>query len=155
MTPLFSLPLSLNVLPCQPRLAISRRFNGPSRWIRVKRALFTLILLTGPVLTGPARAAPADGVYDSFDCAVRVSDQRVTLQGNRMSYYETSCLLTDAQSVEGWGDATLFWAECSGKGQEWRERTLLMTRMGGDLIVVGDGWSGHYAPCPNRQPDLN
>jgi len=108
----------------------------------------------GAAFLGPARAAPADGVYDSFDCAVAVSDRRVTFQGNRISYYESSCLLTEAMSVEGWGDATLFWAECAGEGQEWRERTLLMTRLSGDLIVVGDGWSERYALCPNRQPDL-
>ncbi|NNU81387.1 hypothetical protein HMH01_13170 [Halovulum dunhuangense] len=105
------------------------------------------------LLSGPAGAAPADGVYDGFDCKAPVSDQRVTLRGDRISYYETSCRLTDPVSVAGWGDATLFWAECRGEGQEWRERTLVMTRMGGDLIVVGDGWAERYAPCPDRKPE--
>lgn len=104
------------------------------------------------MLAAPVAAAPADGVYDGFDCAAPVSDQRVTLQGDRIVYYESSCHLTDPRSVEGWENAALYWADCRGEGQDWRERTLLMTRMGGDLIVIGDGWAERYAPCPNRQP---
>ena len=112
-----------------------------------------MIMLAAPV--APVAAAPADGVYDGFDCAAPVSDQRVTLQGDRIVYYESSCRLTDPQTVEGWENATLYWADCRGEGQDWRERTLLMTRMGGDLIVIGDGWAERYAPCPNLQPRLD
>ena len=107
------------------------------------------------MLAAPLPAAPADGVYDGFDCAAPVSDQRVTLQGDRIVYFESSCHLTDPRSVEGWENATLYWADCRGEGQDWRERTLLMTRMGGDLIVIGDGWAERYAPCPNLQPRLD
>lgn len=105
------------------------------------------------LVAGPACATPADGVYDSFDCAAPVSDQRVTLQGDRITYYESSCRLTEPHGVDGWSDATLFWADCAGEGQEWRERTLVMARMGGDLIIVGDGWADRYAPCPNLLPE--
>ena len=94
-----------------------------------------MIMLAAPV--APLAAASADGVYDGFDCAAPVSDQRVTLQGDRIVYYESSCRLTDPQTVEGWENATLYWADCRGEGQEWRERTLLMTRMGGDITAQG------------------
>lgn len=107
------------------------------------------------ILTAPVSAAPADGVYDGFDCEAPVSDQRVTLQGDRIVYYESSCRLTDPRSVEGWENATLYWANCRGEGQDWRERTLLMTRMGGDLVVIGNGWAERYAPCPDRQPEID
>ncbi|WP_099827998.1 hypothetical protein [Oceaniglobus indicus] len=113
------------------------------------------IVLAMMILAAPAGANPADGVYDAFDCTVPVSDQRVTLLGDRIVYYESSCRLTDPQIVEGWDNATLYWANCRGEGQDWRTRTMLMTRMGGDLIVVGNGWSERYAPCPNRKPELD
>ncbi|TDL74830.1 hypothetical protein E2L08_15910 [Palleronia sediminis] len=93
------------------------------------------------LLAGPAIAAPFDGVYDGFDCTAPISDERVTIRGDRIVYYESSCRLTDPQSVGGWENATLYWANCRGEGQDWRERTLLMTRMGGDLIVIGNGWA--------------
>lgn len=106
------------------------------------------------LLAGPALAAPANGVYDGFDCAAPVSDQRVTLWNDKLVYYETSCRLSMPQPVSGMADATLYWADCRGEGQEWRERTLLMTRMGGDLIIVGDGWSDRYRPCSERKPEV-
>lgn len=115
------------------------------------RAAFFLCV----TLAAPALAAPAKGVYDGFDCAAPVGDQRVTLWDDRISYYETSCRLSLPQPVDGMADAMLYWAECRGEGQEWRERTLLMTRMGGDLIIVGDGWSDRYRPCPNRAPEAD
>lgn len=77
----------------------------------MRRRVLALILLSGP-----CAAAPADGVYDGFDCAAPVSDQRVTLLGDRMMTYESSCRLTHPQAVDGWEDATLYWAECSGEG---------------------------------------
>ncbi|MBQ0750193.1 MAG: hypothetical protein KBT70_08320 [Roseovarius sp.] len=110
------------------------------------RLILTLIFLTTPL-----GATPVDGVYDGFDCTAPVSDQRVMIQGDQLIYYESSCRLTDPQTVEGWEGATLYWANCRGEGQDWRERTLLMTRMGGDLIVIGDGWAERYAPCLNQQ----
>lgn len=112
-----------------------------------------MIMLAAPV--APVAAAPAGGVYDGFDCAAPISDQRVTLKGDRIVYFKSSCRLTDPQTVEGWENATLYWADCRGEGQEWRERTLLMTRMGGDLIVIGNGWAERYAPCPNLRPRLD
>ena len=116
------------------------------------RNALALLLLTAPAA---ATATAPDGVYDGYDCAAPVSDQRVTLQGDTVTYYESSCRLTDPRSVKGWSTATLYWAECRGEGQEWRERTLLMTRMGGDLIIIGDGWSERYAPCPGLKVETN
>lgn len=112
-------------------------------------------MLAFGLVAGSAGATPADGVYDGFDCTAPVSDQRVTIQGDRLIYYETSCHLTDPQTVDGWENATLYWANCRGEGQDCRERTLLMTRKGGDLIVIGDGWAERHAPCPDLEPEID
>jgi hypothetical protein len=107
----------------------------------------TAALIALTAATSPA-AEPAAGVFDGYDCAAPVSDQRVILLDGEIHYYETACRLEAPEPVAGMGDAFLYWADCAGEGQIWRERTLLMTRMGGDLIVVGDGWAERYARCP-------
>lgn len=45
-----------------------------------------MIMLAAPV--APVAAAPAGGVYDGFDCAAPISDQRVTLKGDRIVYFD-------------------------------------------------------------------
>lgn len=88
-----------------------------------------------------------DGIYDAYDCAAPVSDQRVTLKGNRISFYESACDLANPVRVRGIEGAYLFDARCAGEGMEWDARYLLMHSHDGGLIVLGSQWAERHARC--------
>lgn len=88
-----------------------------------------------------------DGIYDAYDCAVPVSDQRVTLRGDDLTFYESACRLSNPVHVLGMAGAVLFDAACSGEGETWAARYLLMPAHDGGLIVVGEHWAERHARC--------
>lgn len=88
-----------------------------------------------------------DGIYDAFDCSVPVSDQRVTLRGEDLAFYESACRLSNPVQVRGMEGAVLFDAACSGEGETWAARYLLMHTHDGGLIVVGEHWAERHTRC--------
>jgi len=109
------------------------------------RALCIAICL----LPGSAFAAEGvrDGTYDAYDCTVPVSDQRVTIAGDRIRFYESACTLSNPVAVRDMENAHLFDAQCAGEGMEWQARYLLMQANDGGLIVVGSRWAERHQRC--------
>lgn len=101
------------------------------------------------LLPGLANAAEGlrDGVYDGYSCAAPVSDQRLTLRGNRISFYESACELRNPVAVRNMEGAHLFDAHCAGEGMEWETRYLLMHDFEGGLIIVGPQWAERHQRC--------
>ena len=106
-------------------------------------ALFLAILPTCVMAAEGLR----DGTYDAYDCDAPVSDQRVILRENDLAFYESACLLSNPEPVRGLDGAVLFDASCSGEGDAWSERYLLMHAHDGGLIVVGDAWAERHTRC--------
>jgi hypothetical protein len=47
-------------------------------------------------------------------------------------------------------DATLYNMQCSGEGQYWDERAMMMkARDSTDLIMIWDGYAFRYSRCPD------
>lgn len=99
-----------------------------------------------------AAAQIRDGVYDAFNCAVPVSDQRIAVRGNELLFYETTCRLGTPEPVEGMEGAALYWADCSGEGETWRDRFLLKHHVSGALLVAGSHWFDRHEVCEARSP---
>jgi hypothetical protein len=88
-----------------------------------------------------------DGTYDGFDCAAPMSDQRIVLRGDVIDFYESSCRLSNPVHVREMDGAVLFDAACTGEGERWESRYLLMHARDGGLIVVGSRWAERHARC--------
>ncbi len=95
---------------------------------------------------GPGAAAGLDGVYD-LDCAAAVSDARVTISGNRIEFWETACSLENPVNVRDLGGAVLFDMRCTGEGETWTDRVLLMPSLEGGLVRVATGFAITYQRC--------
>lgn len=108
-------------------------------------ALCLLALCAGPAQAGPAGLL--DGTYDAFDCAPAVSDQRITLSGNTLAFYESSCTLSNPQALRNFKGAVLLDADCAGEGESWSIRFILMQTTDGGLSMMQEGWGDHYARC--------
>ncbi len=107
--------------------------------------LLTLLLLC-PTLAHAAEGL-RDGIYDGFDCTAPMSDQRITLRGDEIDFYESSCRLSNPIQVRDMEGALLFDAACVGEGETWMARYLLMHTHDGGLIVVGSRWAERHAHC--------
>ncbi len=94
-----------------------------------------------------AAMAQVEGTY-SLDCAAgTMSDGRVTVGKGTISFHESTCTLTDPVAVRGMTDAVLYDATCTGEGESWTRRILLMPASDGGLVRVEDGYAVTYARC--------
>ena len=102
-------------------------------------AMMILMMTTLP-------AAALDGVFDT-DCSAEVSEMRVTIARGEISFWESSCRLTNPVNVRDIDGAVLYDAVCSGEGEEWTLRMLLMPGHDGGLIRVVSGFAITYDRC--------
>lgn len=107
--------------------------------------ILTLLLLC-PAFANAAEGL-RDGTYDGFDCTAPMSDQRILLRGDEIDFHEFSCNLSNPVRVRDMDGAVLFDAACSGEGETWMTRYLLMHAHDGGLIVVGSRWAERHARC--------
>jgi hypothetical protein len=108
----------------------------------VIRLAFTLAATLAP---GLVAAQSFDGVYQSGSCGA-ATDGRVEIAGNRISFWESTCQLTNPVSVRDMGDGTLFDVVCTGEGETWSYRMFMMQGAEG-LIMVRDGYAFTYPRC--------
>ena len=94
----------------------------------------------------PAAAIALDGTY-GLDCSAEISDMRVTVEGDRIKFWETRCRLTNPVNIRDMEGAVLYDAVCTGEGVDWTERMLLMPSMDGGLIRLGRGVAVTYDRC--------
>ncbi len=94
-----------------------------------------------------AIAQVADGEYNFIDCSGRALEGRVTIEGDKITFYETRCTLTNPEPVRGMEGAVLYDSECTGEGTTWTDRLLLMPEEGGGMIRVESGFALSYQRC--------
>lgn len=110
-------------------------------------ALFALALLATPAL-----AQGYDGQYQIGQCTPGVSDSQMTISGDQIRFWESSCSLTNPVPVRDMAGATLFDAVCSGEGENWTYRLLMMPGTSfeapyTDLILLRVGSVVLYQKC--------
>lgn len=107
------------------------------------------VLLTAglPQLAAAGIGGLQDGTYDAFDCTIPISDERFELSGETLAFYESSCRLSNPESLRDLPGAILLDADCMGEGQTWSARFILMQTRDGGVAFLQEGWGGHYARC--------
>ncbi len=109
--------------------------------------LFVAVGVCLPMGVNAQIAAISDGIYDAYDCAVPVSDQRVEIRGNHLAFYESTCEISNPQALPGVGNAALYDASCQGEGATWTTRFILMQTRDGGIAMVDEIWGDHYQRC--------
>lgn len=110
------------------------------------------VVLTLGAATAVA-AGPFDGTYRqnaNAECGLVGSDGgALRIAGGIFYGVEMQCRMSRPVDVVDM-DATLYTMECSGEGQQWTERALLMksAENEGGLIMVWNGYAFKYSRCP-------
>ncbi len=105
---------------------------------------------------GLLAAGPYDGVYKQVantDCSlVGVDGGSVKIQDEIFYGVEMECRMTLPVDVNNM-EATLYTMECSGEGQTWSERLMLMQDAQQDgIIMIWDGYVFRYDRCEEGEP---
>lgn len=106
------------------------------------------------VAPGLAAASPYDGIYRqnaNAECALVGADGG-SLEIREGIFYgvEVECRMTRPVSVVNM-DATLYTMQCSGEGQSWSERAMLMQDAEDDgIIMIWDGYAFRYSRCDDE-----
>lgn len=99
-------------------------------------------------------AGPYDGIYrldypgaaESWDCrTVGMDGGALAVRDGRFLGIENICTLTNPVQVRGMA-ATLYDAECSGEGEVYSKRMMLMKTPDG-IAVVEDGFADTLLSC--------
>ncbi len=81
------------------------------------------------------------------DCAEPQSDLRIAIAPDRIAFHESVCTLSDPVPVEGLDGAVLLVKTCTGEGETWAGRMLLMPAMEGGVVRVESGLALTYSRC--------
>lgn len=116
-----------------------------------RQVFFGLLALAIP---GLVAASPYDGIYRqnaNAECAlVGVDGGSLEIREGIFHGVEMSCRMTRPVNVVDM-NATLYTMQCSGSGQSWTERAMLMQDAEDDgIIMAWDGYAFRYARCPEE-----
>jgi len=106
------------------------------------------------VVAAPVSAGPFDGLYrpdqpwaEGWDCkSVGQDGGALAVDGDVLHGVENSCQLSNPVPVTGM-DAILYDAECSGEGETYSKRVMLL-RLPGGLAMIEDGSVSPLVSCP-------
>ncbi|SHH06532.1 hypothetical protein SAMN05444003_1911 [Cognatiyoonia sediminum] len=120
------------------------RFN--INWKRLRQFSFALMFIPSVLAAGPF-----DGLYiqaANSECGlVGVDGGALEIRDGIFYGVEVQCRMTEPVNVNNM-DAILYTMQCSGEGQTWFERAMLMKPAQGDgLIMVWDGYAFVYDAC--------
>jgi len=112
-----------------------------------------LVALALTFAPGLALATPYDGLfrpnYDfaaSWDCTnVGMEGGALAIEGDRLFGVENTCTLADPVDVRGM-NAVLYDATCSGEGEVYEERIMLMAHDFG-VYVIRDAMVADWLSC--------
>lgn len=98
-----------------------------------------------------ALAAPFDGVYKqtaNSDCGlIGVDGGSIEIKDGIFHGVEVQCRMNNPVNVIDM-DAILYNMQCSGEGQVWTERAMLMNSAEADkLIMIWNGYAFVYEAC--------
>ena len=117
-----------------------------TRILRASALLFAALPLA-------AGATPYDGTYRqaaNAECGlVGVDGAAIKIDDGIFYGVGMQCLMARPVSVVDM-DATLYTMECSGGGDVWSERAMIMHGPGdGSIFVIWNGYVFRYSRCPN------
>jgi hypothetical protein len=96
-------------------------------------------------------AGPYDGTYrydNGWNCRDIGSDGgAIRIANGRSHGVENNCRMTNPVAIRGM-KATLYDRDCSGEGETWSDRIMLMRQDGGKLLIVNQGVSHVWQRCP-------
>lgn len=116
-----------------------------------KKLMFSIAMLAS---TSIAYATPFDGLYapaDSFERWSRKASEigeglgAVGVVGGYLEGVENSCELTKPTNIRGM-DAIVYDAICSGEGEQYTHRVMLMRHDSG-IYVIENGYSSKWRSC--------
>ncbi|MGI3184962.1 hypothetical protein [Nioella aestuarii] len=88
------------------------------------------------------------GRYELNACSGNpYSDGVMELSGWEILFYESACTVSNPEAVRGMDGAYLYDAQCSGEGETWTARYLIMPGWDNDVVFVQEHWAGLYAYC--------
>ncbi|WP_127560249.1 hypothetical protein [Nioella ostreopsis] len=94
-----------------------------------------------------AQNLPA-GRYELNACSGNpYSDGVMELNGSEILFYESACTVSNPEAVRGMTGAWLYDAQCSGEGETWAARYMIMPGWDNDVVFVQEHWAGIYAYC--------
>ncbi len=123
---------------------------------RLMRMTFTNFGLVVALLPAAAFANPYDGVYKqtaNAECAlVGVDGGSLKIEDNIFYGVEVECRMSNPVDVDQM-DATLYEMQCSGEGESWTERAMLMADAEDTgLYMVWNGYAFRYDRCEAPNP---
>ncbi len=117
----------------------------------MRRTLTILSFAFGLFLPAAATAGPYDGVYKqtaNAECSLVGADGG-SLKIEEGIFYgvEVQCRMTAPVDINDM-DATIYTMECSGEGQTWTERAIMMSDKASDgLYMIWNGYAFRYDRC--------
>lgn len=110
-------------------------------------------LLAATVVASGATSGPYDGLYvpEGMNWSCR-ADQlgmdggALAFRGDELVGVENYCKLTQPTQVRGM-NAVLFDAVCSGEGEEYTERVMLMPHFQNGIYIIRDGGVADWRRC--------
>ncbi|PLX43828.1 MAG: hypothetical protein C0605_03590 [Hyphomicrobiales bacterium] len=120
---------------------------------RLVAALALCAVLSAALLPHAAGAGPGpyDGKYrlnGSWDCRnVGVDGGAIRITGDHFEGVESSCQMTNPTTVRDMG-AHLYDLMCSGEGETYSYRLMLMRADDGGLYLITKGGAVHWQKCP-------
>jgi hypothetical protein len=111
-----------------------------------RAAILALSLGLAPALA--TAQTPPQGRFELDACTVQpFSDRRLEIRGLRMQFWESVCTLANPVTVRGMPGGYLYDAACSGEGETWSTRYLLMPGFQGRLVLVMPNSAMVYEYC--------
>ncbi len=113
--------------------------------------IFSYISFGLAILPTVLAAGPFDGVYKqtaNAECAlVGVDGGSLKISDSIFYGVEVECFMTDPTEVSEM-DAMLYQMQCSGEGETWTERAMLMPDAeDGGLYMIWKGYAFRYDRC--------
>ena len=117
----------------------------------MNRAVVTISALAVVILPIGTSAGPYDGVYKqsaNAECAlVGVDGGAVKIEEGIFYGVEVECRMTKPVDINDM-DATIYTLECSGEGQTWTERAIMMSEPNDNgVFMIWNGYAFRYDRC--------
>ena len=89
-----------------------------------------------------------DGTYEVGGCSdAAQDDSRVTIDGDTVTFWESTCVASNAVNVRDMGGAQLFDMICSGEGEAWTRRMMFLSGPNDRMVIVQPGFATTYTRC--------
>ena len=119
-----------------------------------KKLMFTIAMMASNSIS-IAYATPFDGLYapangfEFWSCKASElggDGGAVGVENGHLQGVENACELTNPTNIRGM-DAILYDGVCSGEGEQYTHRVMLMRHDSG-IYVIQDGYSAEWRSCP-------